>query len=132
MPLRRKIKEVPEQAQEVEGRPYIDLGKYLGEAPVRREGKYRTEIKIAEIEGFDDIRYVSNTIYDGNILIIDFTAISNDELALRRVVSELKRLAEDVGGDIAGLGNTYIVITPRGIGVDRNKLRRGSFKPTFY
>ncbi len=129
MPLRRKIKEAePEEPQEIEGRRYIDLGKYIegGPGKGRVKGGFRTEIKIAEIESFDDVRYLSNIVYDGNILLIDFTAISNDELTLRRVISELQRLSEDVGGDIAGLGNNYLIITPRGVGVNKQKLRRGS------
>ena len=126
MPLRRKIKEAEPEPQDVEGRRYIDLGKYLEGGPGRAKGGYRTEIKIAEVESFDDLRHLSNVIYDGHILIVDFTPISTDELSLRRVISELQRLAEDVNGDVAGLGNNYIIITPKGIGINKQKLRRGA------
>ena len=129
MPLRRKIRDaVVDEAQEIAGRRFIDLGKLIDSGPGRHKGGFKTEIKIAEIDSFDDLRYISNIVYDGHILIIDFTAMSNDELSLRRVISELQRLAEDVNGDIAGLGNNYIIITPRGIGVNKQKMRRGSMQ----
>ena len=49
--------------------------------------------------------------------------IKHDKLTFERVLKDLRLLAEDVNGDIVGLGDDYIIITPTGIKVDRNKIR---------
>ena len=122
--LSRKEKEEEPEEQPVEGAPrYIDLGKYTGAAP---GGISRgMSIKIAEIDGYDDIRALSNLVYEGNVMILDFTSIANDELSLKRIISELKRLVEDVNGDMAGISQTMLLVAPKGVKIDRQKIRRG-------
>jgi SepF-like predicted cell division protein (DUF552 family) len=123
--LSRKEKEPePEETQPVEGAPrYIDLGKYAGaQASGMAKG---IEVKIAEIDGYDDIRALSNLVYEGNILLLDFSSIANDELSLKRIISELGRLVEDVNGDMAGISQNMLMIAPKGVKIDRQKIRRG-------
>lgn len=128
MVFKKKIREEADGSENVVGPSYIDLAKYIvTPARGRSRGNVKSEIKIAEIDGFEDVRALANYVYDGDILIVDFNAIANDELTLRRVASELSRLADDVGGDIAGLGTDYIIITPRGIGISRKKYRKGTY-----
>ncbi|MEM0485909.1 MAG: cell division protein SepF, partial [Thermoplasmata archaeon] len=62
-------------------------------------------------------------VYNGDILILDYTPISEDELTLRRVISELKNVVKDVDGDVVSLGKNYLFVTPNGIKIDRNKIR---------
>jgi SepF-like predicted cell division protein (DUF552 family) len=123
--LSRKEKEEEEAVEQpVEGAPrYIDLGKYAGG---QGGGMARgMTIKIAEIDGYDDLRALSNYVYDGNIMILDFTSIANDELSLKRIISELKRLVEDVNGDMAGISQNMLIVCPKGVKIDREKIRRG-------
>ncbi len=123
--LSRKEKEPePEETQPVEGAPrYIDLGKYAG---AQAGGMAKCiEVKIAEIDGYDDIRALSNLVYEGNILLLDFSSIANDELSLKRIISELGRLVEDVNGDMAGISQNMLMIAPKGVKIDRQKIRRG-------
>ncbi len=123
--LSRKEKEPePEETQPVEGAPrYIDLGKYAGaQASGMAKG---IVVKIAEIDGYDDIRALSNLVYEGNILLLDFSSIANDELSLKRIISELGRLVEDVNGDMAGISQNMLMIAPKGVKIDRQKIRRG-------
>ena len=122
---RKEKEEEPVEQQPVEGAPrYIDLGKYAGGQGGGGMARGMT-IKIAEIDGYDDLRTLSNYVYDGNIMILDFTSIANDELSLKRIISELKRLVEDVNGDMAGISQNMLVVTPKGVKVDRQKIRRG-------
>jgi len=123
---KRKRVEEPE-VPEMEGAvpDFIDLGRYKG---TRSEMRHRgVTIRMAEISGFEDLRSLSSFIYDGNILIIDFTSTVNDELALKRIISELKRQVEDTGGDMVGIAQTLLLIAPKNISIDKNKLRKGSF-----
>ncbi|MEM3146556.1 MAG: cell division protein SepF [Archaeoglobaceae archaeon] len=40
-----------------------------------------------------------------------------------RILKDLKQLVDEINGDIVGLGEDYVVITPTGVKVDRNKIR---------
>ena len=107
-----------------EAPPYIDLADRVGKGKKVRRGM---EVKVAELQGYEDLRQLSNYIYDGNILVLDFSAIANDELSLKRIVTELKRLVSDVNGDLAGIGQHLLIITPKSVKIDRHKMRRGFY-----
>jgi len=107
---------------------YIDLGTYQGSASSgkgRTSSGSRMEVKVAELDGYEDLRNLSNYVYDGHILILDFTSISNDDLTLKRIISELKRLVKDINGDMAGISQNMLMVTPSGVNIDRRKVRKG-------
>ena len=120
--INRKVKEPePYMAESAYPRPFIDLSTIGPSAGVRGAEKL---VKVAEVESFRTISRLADIIYQGNILVLDFTPIANDDMELRRCVEELKRIASDVGGDVAGIAQNMIMVTPRGIKIDRKKLRR--------
>jgi len=123
--LKKVIKEEPEEVPITPpGMPhFIDLAEF---SKKRGESRGRgIEIKVAEIDSFEDLRQLSNYVYDGNILILDFSAIMNDDLSMKRIITELKRLVEDVNGDLAGINKNLLLITPKTVSIDRRKVRRG-------
>jgi SepF-like predicted cell division protein (DUF552 family) len=121
--LFRKEKPVEEVMDEFDETPrYIDLAARASKSKKVVRGM---EVKVAEIQGYEDLRQLSNFIYDGNILILDFGAIANDELTLKRIITELKRLIADVNGDMAGISQHMLIITPKSVRIDRHKLRKG-------
>ena len=123
--LFRKPKEEEPMLDEYQETPhYIDLADRVGKSKKVRRGM---EVKVAELQGYEDLRTLSNFIYEGNILILDFSAIANDELSLKRIVTELKRLVADVNGDLAGIGQHMLIITPRSVRIDRHKMRKGFY-----
>ncbi len=97
----------------------IDLSDY--EAEISEEAEM--VVKVAEITGLNEVPEIKRQIYDGNIVIADIAFIKHDKLTLDRVLKDLRQLAEDVKGDIVGLGEDYVIITPTGTKVDRNKIR---------
>ena len=123
--LKKVVKEEPEDVPVTPpGMPhFIDLDDYSKKKISSRSR--RIEIKIAEVNGYEDIRELSNYIYEGNILILDLNAILNDDLSLKRVITELKRLVEDVNGDLAGIEKNLLIVTPKTVTIDRKKMRRG-------
>ena len=125
--LRRKAREEEEYPEnEVRiGRNYIDLGALrTREFTPSSGGEAGPSVKFADIEGYRQIPDLSNLIYEGHVLILDFTPIANDDLELKRTITELKRVIEDINGDIAGVGQNLLIVTPKGIGIDKKKLRR--------
>jgi SepF-like predicted cell division protein (DUF552 family) len=105
---------------------FIDLGE-MDLSEFELEGASSgAQVKVAEIHRFEDLANVTTEVYKGNILVVDFGAISSDDTAMRRMSNELKAVARDVKGDVAGIAKNMLVVTPGGMGIDR-KVLRGPF-----
>ncbi len=104
---------------EVEDYEELDLSEY--EAEIADEGV--TYIKVAEVTGINEIPEIRRHVYNGNIVIADIAFIRHDRWTYERVLKDLKQLATDVKGDIVGLGEDYIIVTPTNVRVDRVKIR---------
>jgi SepF-like predicted cell division protein (DUF552 family) len=112
--LLRRSEKVP-----VEEYEELDLSEY--EAEISSEAA--TYIRVAEVTGISEVAEIRKQIYEGNIIIADIAYVKRDKMTYERILKDLRQLAEDVNGDIVGLGEDYIIITPTGIKVDRNKIR---------
>lgn len=104
---------------------YIDLGAMNFEDEISGAHAGST-LKVAEIYRFEDLKGLTKLLYDGHSILIDYSSMANDDLALRRISAELHSVAADVNGDVAGVGKNLIVVTSGGLMVDRNKIR-GSY-----
>ena len=123
MPLLKKpLKRGKDDVTPVETDQYIDLGSmYTAE-----EGAFGgASVKVAEIYRYEDINNITQPVYDGNVLLIDYSNMANDTNELKRVTNELKNVARDTNGDVAAIGNNLIVVTPSGMKIDRHKLKGG-------
>jgi len=99
---------------------YIDLEDVeLEELP-----EAKMYVKVAELQKFEDLKEFSKYIYEGNMLILDVSPISIDDIEVERVTNELKKIARDINGDIAGLDRNHFIVTPSGVKIDRRKLRK--------
>jgi SepF-like predicted cell division protein (DUF552 family) len=103
-------------------RDYIDLSDYSASEKTTGEPAASTYVKFAQVRALDDLKHFASIVYDGNMLVLDIRAVQQDEILLRRLSNELRKLAADTGGDIAGLGDNHILLTPTGIKVDRRAL----------
>ncbi|MCS7144836.1 MAG: cell division protein SepF [Archaeoglobaceae archaeon] len=97
----------------------LDLGQYEAEI----SEKASVLVKVAEVTGLNEIPRIKKEIYDGNIIVADIAFVRHDKLTLDRILKDLKQLAEEINGDIVGLGEEYVLVTPTGIKVDRSKIR---------
>jgi len=107
---------------------YLDLGDMRfddGPAAGGAVGGKGT-VRVAEIYRYEDLGNLTDNLYNGNLLIVDYESISNDEPTLKRIIADLKAVAQDTGGDVAGIGKHMLIATPGGITVDRNKIK-GSY-----
>jgi hypothetical protein len=100
---------------------FVDLGEYHVEAA--KEEPVTCLLKVAEVQRYEEVGDLAQEVYGGHILVLDIKNLAKDEFQLRRVTAELKRVATDVGGDVAGIGEGLVCVTPRGIKVDRQKIR---------
>ncbi len=118
--LKRRTVKPGEKYNVREPRKYIDLNEYDTGVEATAAGPM---IRVAEVYRYEDIRRLSDIVYNGDVLIIDYTSIANDDLTLRRIISELKSIARDVNGDVAGIGKNYLIVTPTGMRIARKKIK---------
>ncbi len=119
-----KIRE--DRRAEADSDKFIDLGE-MDVADLEMDGGSGAfQVKVAEIHRYEDLSNVTTEVYKGNVLVVDFGAISSDDTAMRRMSNELKAVAQDVHGDVAGIAKNMLVVTPSGVSIDR-KVLRGPF-----
>jgi filamentous hemagglutinin family protein len=121
--IKKPFKKLIEGGKGTESDHYIDLGEMVFEDDLGAITGAKSVVKVAELFKYEDLSNVTQHLYNGNILIIDYTAIGSDELTLKRITSELKITASDINGDVAALGKNFIIATPQGIKIDRTKIK---------
>lgn len=123
--MKKPFKKSSDDRPVPEANRYIDLGS-LSFDDEFAGGQAKMNVKVAELQRYEDLKELTKLVYAGNMLILDFGPISNDKLALKRVTNELKSVVQDVNGDLAGVSRTLLIVCPDGVKIDRTKIR-GSF-----
>ncbi|HEY9204945.1 MAG TPA: cell division protein SepF [Candidatus Methanoperedens sp.] len=80
-------------------------------------------IRIAELSGLELLPELKKQVYEGNALIIDVSPAKHDKLLFDRAIKDLKQVVNDVHGDIALVKEDQVVVTPRSVRIDRQKLK---------
>ncbi len=106
------------------GLDYVDLEKFDEKSGVQLPA--RMHVRVGEITRYEDLKSFSDYVFGGNVLLLDFSAIADEEVILKRVTNDLKKLVEEVNGDIAGIGGNLMIVSPTDVKIDRRKLR-GSY-----
>ena len=112
-------------SHEAKEEQYIDLGTmtFEGETSGEHAG---SQLKVAEIYRYEDLKIITKLLYDGHSMVIDYSSLANDQLAMKRIIQELNAVVEDTHGDVAGIGHNMLIATSAGLKIDRNKIR-GSY-----
>ena len=97
----------------------LDLSEYEDDLGSETASTY---IRIAELTGLEMMPELKKQIYDGNILMIDVSPARKDKLIFDRAIKDLKQVVNDVHGDIAMIKEDQVIVTPRGMRIDRQKL----------
>lgn len=101
---------------------YVDLGIEEYAEEFKKEEDIRMYIKIAELTGLYDIPDLKKEIYAGNILVLDISVAKQDKVVMEKAIKDLKMVALDVGGDIAGIADNQVIVTPVGVKIERKKI----------
>jgi len=79
-------------------------------------------IKARVLQSLEDLESVKNEVNAGNIIIVRLGPLaekSTDDV--KKAVNELLDFTQQVGGDIARLGEERVVVTPSFVGIWREK-----------
>jgi uncharacterized protein len=100
---------------------YVDLEKYVETTHTNLPAKMH--VRVGEIQRYEDLKSFTDYVYGGNVLLLDFSPIADEEVILKRVTNDLKEMVGEINGDIAGIGNNLMIISPSDVKIDRRKLR---------
>lgn len=107
---------------------FLDLGAMHFEDEAFALSGAKSTVRVAEIFRFEDLHQLTKFVYNGDILLLDYTSIANDQVAMKRLSTELANISRDTRGDVAGIAKNILAIVPGGMRIDRNKIRPG-FRP---
>jgi len=125
--IKKPFRKTGDGAVAAEASSYIDLAELaLEEEGIALGEPVERLVRVAEIYRYEDIGDLTTHVYNGNILLIDYTSLASDDLALKRITAELKSAVRDCGGDVAVVGKNVLMATPAGIKIDRAKIK-GAF-----
>lgn len=80
-------------------------------------------VKVAQIADIKDTPRVKDEVYNGNVVIVDISRLKLDRIMYERVLKDLREVANDVNGDIIGLGDQqYVIVTPMSVKISREKI----------
>lgn len=87
-----------------------------------KDEEIKRYIKIVIFSNKNQIQLLRKELYNNNILIVDISIIKNNEELRDQFLKELKEVVSDINGDIVGIKNDLILISPAGIAIDRKKI----------
>ncbi|KAA0008859.1 MAG: DUF552 domain-containing protein [Thermoplasmata archaeon] len=102
---------------------YIDLEEYVEKTTTPEKEHATMYVRVGEIQRYEDLKTLTDYVCGGNVLILDFSPLADEEVILKRVTNEIKKVISDINGDVVGIGNNLMIITPTGVKIDRRKLR---------
>lgn len=122
-----RVISMPKLGERLFGKKEIDIDDYVELNLKEYEGALEDEpaelyVKIAVINSLKSLPDLKREVYNGNVVIVDISSIRNDKILIDRVIKDLKQVVIDIRGDIAGLGDDQLVITPTSIRIDRSKI----------
>ena len=79
-------------------------------------------IKSMDLNSLDDVQEVADELRAGNIMILDISALMNqDPNDLKRAIDQLKGLTHGIGGDVGRLTDTKVIATPKFVNIQFKK-----------
>jgi len=86
-------------------------------------------LSVHRLRGFSEIDSCISEVSDGNIVVIDISPLASRSLReLKQAVDEMKEICASMGADLAGLGDSHLIITPPNIKIQ--KARPSEFEET--
>ncbi|MBI2565018.1 cell division protein SepF [Candidatus Woesearchaeota archaeon] len=87
------------------------------------ELKAKAVVRPFQVEEFEDLKPILDSLREGKtIAIINIKPIKDKDIVeLKRAVNKLKKTADAIGGEIAGFGEDYLIVTPGFAKIYRSK-----------
>ena len=74
----------------------------------------KVAIKVDKIEDFSDSDRIQKHVRDGSIVIVKIKPLKDKDLSeLKRAIDKLRKTCVAISGDIAGIDEDWIILTPK-------------------
>ncbi|MCK4967922.1 MAG: cell division protein SepF [Candidatus Aenigmarchaeota archaeon] len=114
MPLRGFLHRVKKEELPADDIDYIELD------GTEAAGDGSQKIRIATLNEFADTEMIQQMLREGSIVFVKIRALKDKDMTeLKRSVDRLRKTCVALEGDIAGIDEDYLVITPNGVRVHR-------------
>lgn len=102
---------------EIEGEEYLEVN-VMDSAAGKPTGKFG--IKIENLEDFADTERVLRQVREGSIIFLKIKGLKDKDMGeLKRAVDKLKRSVTANNGDIIGVEQNWLILTPEFVAVHR-------------
>jgi len=96
-----------------------DIDEYL-EIPLEIEQQQHVKIVIENMDTYGSVDKVLRKVREGHIVVVKIKHLRDQDIGqLKAAVSKIKAITETLGGDIVGIGDEWIVVTPSTVKIDR-------------
>jgi len=93
---------------------YVEL-----EGMIEKSGSGKM-IKIVTLNDFSDVEIIQRELRNGNIVWVRMKPLKDkDMIELKRAIDRLRKTCVAVNGDIAGIDEDYLVVSPDGVKIHR-------------
>ena len=97
----------------------LNIDDYV-EVPIELEEQKHIKIMIEKLENFAAVDRVVKKLREGNIVIAKIKELRESNLdELKHVVSKLRTVCNSMEGDIVGVGDEWIIMTPNSARIER-------------
>jgi len=112
--------------EKLAGPSYDDLESEQGYVELdteNTEGSSKLTFRTFFLEDFEDVKPILDSMREGRtIALVNMRPLKDkDMVELKRAINKLKKTADAIEGEIAGIGEDYFVLTPNYVSIHRNK-----------
>ena len=92
------------------------------EVPMELEEGRHVKIMIERLENYAGVDSVIRKVREGNIVIVKIKELKEANLdELKQAIAKMKTASVNFDGDIAGVGDEWIILTPRIARIERDE-----------
>ncbi len=78
-----------------------------------KEEAGKAYIKVEKMEGYADSEKVQRAVRDGFIVLVNIKELKEKDInELKRAITRIRKTCLAINGDIAGVGEDWIIVTP--------------------
>jgi len=124
------IKKLLKKQHEIEG----DVEEWVELEGIEYKSNVKMFVRIITLNDFSDVERVQNELRNGNIVWLRIRPLKEkDMIELKRAIDRLKKTVMSLEGDIAGVDEDYIILTPEGVRISRTlKYLTSAYSYTFW
>ncbi|MDP7196242.1 MAG: cell division protein SepF [SAR202 cluster bacterium] len=108
----------PAQSESITVDDFVELNIPSTDSNVQTKGM---SVKVCKLKGFSDVDIIVQELSVNNMVVLDIKPLAERSMnELRHAIAEVKDICLSMDGDIIGLSEYHLIITPPSIKIDRN------------